>query len=68
MLLYRQKKGNKQMKEERRTKMKNNFYIEFTNGVILKGLTELEMYKTLYLGKVDENGIMLKVECYGEMF
>lgn len=45
---------------------KQQYYIQFRNGFILKGLTELEMYKTLVKGYYDEDGRELEVECYGE--
>lgn len=54
----------------------NKFYIYFTNGLTLSGLTELEMYKALYTEDFEEidkfnvldgyNVATLIVECYGE--
>lgn len=47
--------------------MKKEFYIEFKNGYFLRGLDELALYKTLYLGYTDENGVELEVANYGEI-
>lgn len=55
----------KQYKEEQT--MKREFYIEFKNGYFLRGLDELALYKTLYLGYTDENGVELEVANYGEI-
>ena len=43
------------------------YYIEYKNGFVLNNLSELELYKTLYLGYFDENGYELEVECYGKI-
>lgn len=43
------------------------YYIEYKNGLVLDNLSELELYKTLYLGYFDENGRELEVECYGKI-
>lgn len=58
--------------------MKNNkFYIHFSNGLTLTGLTELEMYKALYTNDFEEldkfnvldgyNVAKLEVEYYGKL-
>lgn len=56
---------------------KNRFYIMFSNGLELKGLTELEMYKALYtydFKRIDKFNVLddyniatLEVACYGEI-